>query len=667
MNCQLLRILMVMVVLACLFFSACNDVPAIKNQPQEIVQENVSPINQSELIQKNMPEAPFSHGLLSPPELSPALAEISDRRIANYPVITNRILKGGRYAFPLVLENNRFAVASLRGVDFFEYDGSEQRELLPSLQIDTLGDAWCLEKVGSSLWVADGYAGVSAWDMSTGKALAQWPDLEQARAFHALHDGRLVVCRHRQGLDILSVNSNGTKITQRIHVDAGERVNFVTSDVDRLFIGTIGSGYIAYDIDPDSSDYKWTYTDCDRIVWCAYREGFHYIIDQDKGLIILEDQADQIPRFLSNLLLHGQTRHACFVDDDKIVLANEKSIYLVDIARPGKPRIVQQVPAKLDIRGVAQFGEDHLIVTESEYGVRLMKLSSDQIKDVVIFEHNGLVTDVVPMDSTHFLVTNTGQGLSLLHAEIDHELTVVSRWRDTVYPVAADAQESVAAIADYEGVLFLDLSNERVIKKISKIRTPGRAVNVCMKGKYAFVADWFEGVQIVDIQNISEPVIRSNVSTKGWAIDVAVTSNYAYVCSVTEGLLTVDISDPSNPRTIGIDPSSQAPEAVALTEQALYVADFNFGLIVFDLKDPAKPKPSGCYRLDVCKNLEIQRNLLIVSNYIHGVKWFDISQPLRPVLTGELDTPGKSYGVAFLPYENQILVADWHELLRVEW
>ena len=667
MNHQLLQILKVMTVLAYLFFSACTDVPAIQEQTDVTIKQHAILINQPNLSHTDGAKTQVSHGLLIAPELSSSLKEITDRRIENIPVITNNALKGGRYSFPLVLEKNKFAVASLRGVDFFEYDGSEQLTLFPGLQIDTLGDAWSIEKVGSSIWVADGYAGVSVWDMDTGEILEKWTDLEHARSFHTLQDGRVVVCRHRQGVDILSVNINGTEINRRIHIDAGERVFFATSHDNRLFIGTKGAGYQGYDIHQGSADYRWTYTGCEKMVWCAFREGIHYILDQDKGLLILEDQGDKVPRFLSNLNLPGETRHACFVSGGQIALANQKGIYMVNIELPNKPWVIQQIPARLDVRGVGLLRDNYLIVTESEYGIRLLELSSDQSQEIAAFEQNGLVTDVIPLDSTHFLVTNTGQGVSLVEAEIDHELNIVSQWRDTDYPVAADVHGSIVAIADYEGVLFLEISNDRILRKISKVNTPGRAVSVCLKGDHAYVSDWFEGVQIVDIHDISKPVIQSNISTNGWAINVAVTSDYAYVCSVTEGLLTVDISDLSNPRTIEIDRSAQAPEAVALTDRALYIADFNFGLIVFDLEDPAKPQPLGHYRLGICKNLKIHNNLLIVSNYIYGVKWFDISQPLKPVLTGELDTPGKSYSVTFLPNNNQVLVADWHQLLRVEW
>jgi hypothetical protein len=659
-------VIMMITALACVYFTACND--ARERQPHGIETHQQMTRQTSLPNQKNpdkLKESP-AHGVLSPPHFNTALTRLSDHRLELFPVITNISLKGGRYSHPYRIGKNRFAVAALRGVDFFEHDESHSPKIDPYLQIDTPGDAWSLEKVGSTLWVADGYAGVSVLNIDTGEPLVRWPEFDHARAFHRLHDGRIVICRHRNGADIVTVDSSGTKIQKRVHINAEERVFSATSHGDRLFIGTLGAGYRAYDLDGDAVEHRWTYPDCTRIVWCTFVDGIHYLLDQDTGLLILEDHPESTPRLLGSLALPDQTRQACFTSRNQMALANRNGLFLADVTFPERPRIIQHVPAKLEGRGVAAL-DNQLVFAESEYGVRILQVEQDRIQDSAIFEQNGLVTDVVSANTAAAFVTNTGRGVALLQVDAGEDVRLTSRWQNLHYPVAVDIQGSIAAVADYEGLLLLELDQNTIVRDLARIRTPGRAVNVLVDGNYVYVSDWFEGVHIVDIQHVSRPVIRSTIPTRGWAVDVAVKNTYAYICSVTEGLLIFDISDPSHPHIIGTDDSAQAPEAVAVTGETLYVADFNFGLIIFDLRDPGKPLPSACFSLNVCKNVEIQGDLLIVSNYIEGVKWFDISQPLKPVLVGELDTPGKSYGVTFLPFKNEILVADWHGLLRVKW
>lgn len=666
MNRGLIRLVMIIPALVCVCFSACNDTLEQQRRKSETSQRMAGLLAQSNKQNPNTLMESAEHGVLVPPHLNTDLARLSEHRIELFPVITNISLRGGRYSQPFQIGQNRFAVAALRGVDFFEYDASDGQNLAPYLQIDTPGDAWSLEKVGSSLWVADGYAGVSVLNIETGELLVRWSEFEHARAFHKLHDGRIVICRHRNGADIVTVDERGTVIKKREHVDAGERVFSATSHGDRLFIGTLGAGYRAYDLDGDAAEHLWTYPDCTRIVWCSFVDGIHYLLDQDAGLLVLEDHAESVPRLLASLALPDQTRQACFTSRNQMALANRNGLFLADVTSPERPRIIQHVPAKLEGRGIAVL-DNQLVFAESEYGVRILQVEPDRIHDSAIFEQNGLVTDVASVNAAVAIVTNTGQGIALLQVDVGEDIRLTSRWQSTHYPVAADIQGSIAAVADYEGLQLLEINQNRIVRDLARIRTPGRAVNVLIDGNCVYVSDWFEGVHIVDIQNITQPVIRSTIPTRGWAVDVAVKNTYAYICSVTEGLLTVDISDPSNPHIIGTDDAAQAPEAVAIAENTLYVADFNFGLIIFDLHNPGKPSPAACFGLYVCKNLEIQNDLLIVSNYIEGVKWFDISQPLKPVLIGELDTPGKSYDVTFLPFKNEILVADWHGLLRVKW
>ena len=603
-----------------------------------------------------------AHGLLKPPQYNESLEQLDSRDIRIHPVIEEVAERGARYYIPCDIGGGRFAVAGLRGVDFFNVDSVP---LEPDLQIDTPGEAWNVHRVNGTLWVADGYAGVTVLDENDGRKRVGWPEFSLARSFHTLDDGRIVICRHSAGADIVTLSDPAT-LRETVHIDAGNRVFSATSNQNRLFLGTLHGGYIAMNVTPGKAVATiWTYSDCTRIVWCRYRDGLHFLLDQDLGLQILEDRGTDAPVRLTNLALPGHSRHACMPDSDHICIANSGAIYCIDIRDPSNPVISDHQPSCQEGWGISAVN-GRLVVAEGEFGLRTMRLEKGELSEIRRYEHNGLVSDVVLIDPEHAVIAQTRKGLLPIDVT-GQDFKPGTRWKDGWHPVASSVHGSRIAVADYKGVILLQRGAGLELQETGRIDTPGRAVNVDQDGDYLYVADWFEGLQVVDASNPANPVTVGNVPVTGWVIDAMIRDGYAYLCTVNQGLMTVDIRDPSHPKTLNCDQSALAPEAVAYGKGCLYVADFNFGLIVYDLTDPAAPAPVSCYRMQVCKNVAVRDDLLLVSNYIHGLKWFDISEPKRPILAGEIDTPGKSYAAVFIPGRNEALVADWHDFLRVTW
>jgi hypothetical protein len=661
------------------WMTACrNDSDSDTRKPSVLLdQEPLAAQPVSQLIEQET-----THGMLVAPHLDDTLECLSETKITLHPEIISVTQKGGRYYHAVALDDHRFAVASLRGTDFFDIRTNENQSVTPYLQVNTPGDAWSLEIVDSTIWVADGYAGLTILDIATGAQIGRYPELEHVRAFHTMHDGRVIICRHRQGADIAVASKNGTTIESLTHIDAGERVFSATSDKNRVFLGTLGAGYRAYDVQDGAPTHLWTYKDTSRIVWCKYLDGYHYLLDQDAGLMIVKDNGDKNPDRIGFLELPGQSRHACFIQENRLLIANQHGAYIIDIHRllaaiqndaynttvsySENPYLHTYEAAKLDGRGVATIG-DYIVFSASEFGIRIMKFENESIQTVSMFEHNGLVSDIVFMNDGRAVMAHSGQGVALLEACDVLNPVELFRWTDTAYPVSVAVMNNVLAVADYEGILLLEISSENTLQKRARLKTPGRAVKVVFRGDHLLVADWFDGVHIVSFDDIDNPRIISTIPVNGWATDVAVKNNTAYICSVTEGLLIATIEDITAPRILFVDTTASAPEAVTLTDDAMYVADFNFGLLVFNIKNPSLPDPVASYRLAVAKNVSVRNSLLLVSNYIYGVKWFDITQPLKPALIGEVDTPGKAYKAAFCGDANRILLADWHDLTVIEW
>ncbi|HPQ41118.1 MAG TPA: hypothetical protein PLV45_12165, partial [bacterium] len=599
--------------------------------------------------------------------------------------IRNVMLRGGRYFIPCFIDDTTVAVASLRGVDFFELSSQNPfprqlmlqpangSTLMPVRQVDTPGHAWSVAPVGSLVWVADGYDGVRAVDPTAVAIVAHFPDLANARSFHTLIDGGIVVCRHSGGADVMYTD-DGRSLTRRIPLDVNVRVFSAASAGKRVFLGTLGGGYIAYTRN-DTGGYTrdWTFSDCDRILWCHTDGTFHYLMDRDAGLRVLKSMNGTLPVQVGLCERPGEWRHGCMKDDHTILAAHADGLLEIDVHDPSAPVIEHELPSPLESRGIA-FRNGQSVITDSEYGLRWIEWTGTPPtpETKAAYVHNGLAADVA-VTGTEAIVAHTRNGLERYRITGESP-ALVEIWPHCDYATAVDIQPasyspdaSMVAVSDYKGAILLEAVPRKPFKTLSRIETPGRAVNVCLHDHLLLISDWFQGLQIMDISDPSQPVFLSRVETSGWVIDAAVRGSHAYVCAVNQGLLTVDISDPRQPVVTAVNAAVQAPEGIAVTDACLYLADFNFGLLMYDLADPAKPDPVSCYKLRVGKGVQIRDTTLILCNYIYGYKWFDITDPFTPVLIGEMDSPGKGYEAAFLPDRNAMLAADWHALLEVTW
>lgn len=625
------------------------------------------------------------HGMLAAPVFNENLKQLDARDIRLKPDIRTMMLRGGRYFHPCFINDTTVAVASLRGVDFFDLSSKNpfpgkltlqpksDHAMAPVRQVDTPGHAWSVVPVASRVWIADGYDGVRAVDPTNGTIVAHFPELENARSFHTLADGGIVVCRHSGGADVV-YSGDGRTLDRRIPLDVDVRVFSAASAGNTIYLGTLGGGYIAFSPNNTGGYTRdWTYPECDRILWCHSDGDIHYLVDRDVGLRVLRSKNGALPEQIGLLQRQGQWRHGCMKNDHTILAAHAGGFLEIDVQNPAAPVVLHELPSPLESRGIA-YRNGRAVITDSEYGLRKIEWTGNPPAPEVTGEyvHNGLVSDVAVTDTEAF-VAHTRKGLDRFRIT-GNNLAHVEMWRRGEYVNAVDvraaspgADAALVAVADYKGAILLAAVPGKPLKPLSRLETPGRAVNVCLHGNLLLISDWFQGLHILDISDPSQPVSLSRVQTSGWAIDAAVRGSHAYVCVVNQGLLTVDISDPRKPVVTATDTSVQAPEGIAVTDACLYLADFNFGLLMYDLTDPAKPNPVSCYKLRVGKGVQVHENTLILCNYMYGYKWFDITDPFTPVLIGEMDSPGKGYEAAFLPGRNAMLAADWHALLEVTW
>jgi hypothetical protein len=614
-------------------------------------------------VVSNTDQSPQKHGMLAPPDLHDSLPEISKQSINYHPVRQDMNCLSGRYFDPIPVPGSRWVAACLRGLDVFQSDTSGSLELIKSLH--TRGHAWNLCLVNDTIWVADGYAGVVVFDGTTFAEVASWPDLDNAR-YITTNDDITVVCRHRSGATLLQ---NTVDVTPRVlaHLTPSCRIMSACLDDTMLYLGTLGGGYIAYSIsDPEHPECVWTFEGPDRIVWCRRINSIHWLVDRDFGIWILEDKGKHLPVKCADLPLQGQTRRAAVYGDKMLLLARQAGLTALDISRPLHPVKQDTLPSSNEGRGIACSG-DTIFFCDGDWGVKSIRYQNDKLKVNSSYQQNCLLTDIA-VSGKYGFATNTHAGLQIINLENSSSLEITTTLKGLTYPVGIDTQGCLAAVADYDGLALIDITDPANPRIQSHFSTPGRATSVCLQGDKAFVADWFDGLHIIDISKPESPFLLSSLDLPGWSIDVVAANEYAYVCCVNGGLAAVDCSDPRKPLLSSIEKTCIGPEGIAIQGNALYLADFNTGLLVYRLDRPLYPEPVAWVSLNVCKGVQASGTDLYVSNYIYGVKRFNIEKPFEPVLVGKMDTPGKAYETAVIPGKpDMMLVADWHDLLMISW
>jgi len=228
---------------------------------------------------------------------------------------------------------------------------------------------------------------------------------------------------------------------------------------------------------------------------------------------------------------------------------------------------------------------------------------------------------------------------------------------DTLYAQGVYVSGNYAYVADYRGLLVIDISDPSSPVIIGSVYTPGSATDVYVSGNYAYVADRyyyakdFGSFQVIDISDPSSPVIIGSVDTPGIAEGVYVSGSYAYVADSYGGLQVIDISIPSSPAIIGsVDTPSRA-FGVYVSGNYAYVADGYYGgdiggLQVIDISDPSSPVIIGSVDTPRrASDVYVSGSYAYVAVHYRGLQVIDISIPSSPAIIGSVDTPGRAFGV----------------------
>ena len=244
-------------------------------------------------------------------------------------------------------------------------------------------------------------------------------------------------------------------------------------------------------------------------------------------------------------------------------------------------------------------------------------------------------------------------------------LILVGITEDTLPNHAMDVCVSgnYAYVADYtNGLVIVDISDPA--NPVTVGNHPSRvydrtaaAVGVAVSGTYAYVANWYDDLYVLDVTDPTNPALAATYDTGDGADKVTISGDYAYISSQWDGVDIVDISDPTNPGFVGNYNTDSIAEDVAISGNHAYIADCSDGVIIIDISDPVNPSFVGrCDTPYDANSIVVSGNHAYVADADSGLAVIDVSDPADPAIVGHYDTDGSSWGVALS--ENYACVGD---------
>ena len=249
-----------------------------------------------------------------------------------------------------------------------------------------------------------------------------------------------------------------------------------------------------------------------------------------------------------------------------------------------------------------------------------------------------------------------------------------------------------------DGFKVIDISNPTNPTLVAEIDFEGQCWDISVNGNYAYVGNNTEGLQIVDISNpllpslastflpvevpafeytqvidtiayaatqqglyildVSDPTAPVQLGyspSENGAWSVTVVDTIAFLPKNADGIRLVNVADPTNPIELGYFPTPGAAFWVEVVDTIAYVAERFSGIQILDISDLTAPDSIGMVEMDYADAVNIQGDSLYIASSSWGVKMFDISDPLSPVLLNE--NPGGGYAVDVYASETNTYIA----------
>lgn len=226
-------------------------------------------------------------------------------------------------------------------------------------------------------------------------------------------------------------------------------------------------------------------------------------------------------------------------------------------------------------------------------------------------------------------------GVIQLLGQSEVETKMVGRW--AAGPPNAFTVENNIIFTASGGILqTLDISDPSNPKLLGQVATSGVINDISKDGYYVYLAEGDSGLKVIDVSNLNNPIQVSELLLPGPVNKLIANNQTLYVAEGRwdggqwiGGLRTLDVSDPFNPQPLGFYDSPGESNFISLVGDYVYMNKQYVETLIIDISDLNNPTLAGSFSTRF-GNAYLSGYLLFI-----GMKIFDVSNPLNPILLGE--------------------------------
>ena len=221
---------------------------------------------------------------------------------------------------------------------------------------------------------------------------------------------------------------------------------------------------------------------------------------------------------------------------------------------------------------------------------------------------------------------------------------------------AGDKYAYLSCTYDHYGLFVVDISDSTSPQLRDSIRPEGDGAYdpyVPRSDDYGYLAADYGGLATIDMHNVNSISEAWSGYKAQQAVDVCIDGNLAYVADQCAGLRILDVSDPSNPRTLG------AYDTVGVLDVRSAVAKDSFAFIswwgnnrrflrVLGVTDPATPVFAA---EESCLNVPndwVLRDSLLYAAEAYRFQVINVARPREPARVGSCVLQEDSYGMCLV-------------------
>jgi hypothetical protein len=358
------------------------------------------------------------------------------------------------------------------------------------------------------------------------------------------------------------------------------------------------------------------------------------ILDISNPLVAFETSSYEGARNASEVVVRGDRAYVDDTSEDKVVI--------LDISDPLSPVEISTYWFEFEF---PFFGfdvtDDLWLLTGWYHSMRVLDISDEySVQEVGSYEDIEGTLYFLDVSDGNATILNSKRGQDgLLTLDISNFSDITKTGsleteHNNFY--AMDVSEGYAYVpARYDGLKVFDVSDPANPSGVGTCEEIGDTRDVVVSGSFAYVADFDGGLRIIDISTPTNPTLISTQWIPGRALFLALSGNYAYVSAYYDwhGLRIIDISDPYNPWEVGSLEFEDGGRVrrVAVQGDHVFLTHNRKACKVINVSDPENPFEVTSFETYYPTNLSLSGHLLFVSDWLYGLRVWDVSNPASPV------------------------------------